>query len=86
MKLSNKILLPIIVIITVCLGISGTYTYFQTRDELVVNMVNSSLDSQMNTLIDSINGNSETRKIVEDELNSKNIALSKSIAELICCR
>ncbi|MBU3113533.1 methyl-accepting chemotaxis protein [Clostridium lacusfryxellense] len=83
MKLSNKILLPIIVIITLCLGISGTYTYFQTRDNLVVNMVNSSLDSQMNTLIDSINGNNETRKIVEDELNSKNIALSKSIAELI---
>jgi len=83
MRLANKILIPIIIIITVCLGISGVYTYLQTKDKLVLNMVNSSLDSQMNTLTDSINSNNETKKIVEDELNSKNIALSKSIAELI---
>lgn len=83
MKLANKILLPIIVLITVCFGVSGVYTYFQTKDKLVLNMVNVSLDSQMGTLIDSINSNNETKLIVQNELDSKNIALAKSVAELI---
>ncbi len=83
MKLANKILLPIIILITVCLGISGGYTYFQTKDNLVLDLVNSSLDIQMVTLIDSINSNNDTKKIVEEELNEKNIALAKSVAELI---
>ena len=83
MKLANKILLPIIILITVCLGISGVYTYFQTKDNLVLNMVNASLDSEMGTLIDSINSNNETKIIVQDELDRKNISLAKSVAQLI---
>lgn len=83
MKLANKILLPIVVIITLCLGLSGIYTYYETKNNLVVSMVNSSLDSQMGTLIDSITNNNETKKIVQDELDRKNISIAKSVAELI---
>jgi methyl-accepting chemotaxis protein len=82
-KLANKILIPIIALITVCLGISGVYTYLHTKNNLVVNMVNSSLDSQMGTLIDSIKNNDDTKKIVQDALDKKNIALAKSVAEMI---
>lgn len=83
MKLANKILIPIIVLITVCLGISGVYTYLQTKDNLVVNIINSSLDNQMGTLIESIKNNNETKQIVQDELDRKNVALAKSIAQII---
>jgi methyl-accepting chemotaxis protein len=83
MKLANKFLMPIIVLITVCLGISGVYTYFQTKDNLVVNIINSSLDNQMGTLIDSIKNNDDTKKIVQDELDRKNISLAKSVAQII---
>jgi methyl-accepting chemotaxis protein len=83
MKLANKILIPIIILITVCLGISGAYTYIQTKDNLMVNIVNSNLDNQMGTLIDSIKNNDETKKIVQDELDRKNIALAKSVAQII---
>jgi len=83
MKLANKILIPIVFLITACLGISGVYTYIQTKNNLVVSIVNSNLDNQMSTLVDSINNNNETKKIVQDELDKKNISLAKSVAELI---
>ncbi|MBC8062766.1 MAG: methyl-accepting chemotaxis protein, partial [Clostridiaceae bacterium] len=83
MKLANKILIPIIILITACLGISGVYTYLQTKDNLVLNIINASLDSQMGTLIDSIKNNDDTKKIVQVELDKKNIAIAKSVAEMI---
>jgi methyl-accepting chemotaxis protein len=83
MKLANKILIPIIVLITVCLGISGVYTYLQTKNKLVVNIINSNLTNQMSTLVDSIKNNDDTKKIVQDALDKKNISLAKSVAEII---
>ena len=83
MKLANKILIPIIILITACLSISGIYTYFQTKNNLAVSMVNSSLNNQMGTLIDSIKSNDTAKKIVQDSLDKKNIALANSVAQLI---
>ena len=83
MKLANKILIPIVILIAACLGISGVYTYLQTKDNLLLNVVNSNLDNQMSTLIDTIKNNDDTKKIVQEELDKKNIALAKSVAEII---
>lgn len=83
MRLRSKILIPIILIIIIAMSILAAFSYKTIKDDLALSMVEEQLDSQLTTVIDTVNARQNMMKITKEALNEKGIALTKSIAQLI---
>lgn len=83
MKLRGKILIPIILIIVIAMSILGAFSYTSIKKDLVLSMVESQLQSELNTVISISESRENMMEITKGELNDKSIALAKSVAQLI---
>jgi len=83
MKLRRKLLIPVIGVILVANIVIGLLIYNQIQEKLIIDMIESQMDSQLDNLTESIN----TRRSVEETffttLDEKNLDLAQSVAEAI---
>lgn len=83
MKLRNKLQLPIIIVFLIAIILLGGTIYFQIRDGLITNLIESQMDSQIDNLAQNIAMRTEIEAVTFNALDEKNLDLSKAIAEII---
>jgi methyl-accepting chemotaxis protein len=83
MKITGKFLVPILVLLILAIGGSGLFNYYQSKNNIIVSMVHSQLDNSMNSVVDSLKSGQNAIELTKDALDSKHIALTKSIAQMI---
>lgn len=79
MRLRNKLQLPIIFVFLISIILLGGTIYFQIRDGLIENQ----MDSQIDNLVHSIMMRTDIEDVTFNALDEKNLDLAKSIAEII---
>ncbi|WP_430884957.1 methyl-accepting chemotaxis protein [Fusibacter sp. JL216-2] len=83
MKLKNKLLLPVILVLVASITVLGFVIFNQIENELVRNLIKEQMDSQLDNLTENI----VTRREVEDTffktLDDKNLDLTEAVAEMI---
>lgn len=82
MKLRNKILLPVILVLIAAVSFISLTTYFIARGT-VKEMIDLEMDAAINNITAAEKLANEITEIVIKELDSKNIALAKALAEII---
>jgi methyl-accepting chemotaxis protein len=83
MKITGKFLMPIIVLLILAIGGSGSFTYFQSKNKVIISMVNNQLDNSLISVVNSLNSGQKAIELTKDALDSKHIALTKSVAQMI---
>lgn len=83
MKLQNKILGPIIAIITVGIIILGILTMNSVYNGLTIGLIKSQMSSQLDNLVENVKSREAVVDLVFSTVNEKNLDLTKSVAELI---
>jgi hypothetical protein len=82
MKLKWKISLPVLALLLISTLLITLISYTKTKtsvDGLVDNMIDSNLD----TLEHLLNHAEETEKVVSEEMDIKNLALTRALAEIV---
>ena len=82
MRLRNKILLPVILILSVAVVSISVVTYAIARHS-VMDMVDAEMDSVINNFYVADHLSRNVTEIVMRELDTKNIALARALAEII---
>jgi len=82
MKLSAKILIPVLLIISLTTGTLGIYSYFYSRN-VVFGMVEAQMNSELSTVTNMIHSSMETMEVTREEIDRKNLALARSVAEIV---
>lgn len=82
MKLTTKILIPIICIIALSVGSLGWFSYNKAT-QLALYMMKQDMTDTLNSLEKTINDRVEAKKTVQNFVNKQHIALTKLIAKLI---
>jgi methyl-accepting chemotaxis protein len=82
MKLKWKITLPVLSLLLASTFLTTLLNYTTTKNS-IEQMVDSIIESNLDTLTDEISRALATEKIVFDELSNKNISLARSIAEML---
>jgi len=82
MKLRNKILLPVMIILAAAVSSISAVNYFIAR-QTVKDMVDEEMNSVINNFHIAERLSSEITGIVMRELDSKNIALARALAEIV---
>jgi len=85
MKLSTKILIPIIVILIAAMVGSGIYGYLKAKD-IAEMMMFEEMDSALNTVINTMEERKEVMEITRTALNDKGIQVARAAAEIIASR
>lgn len=86
MKLRNKILIPIITILSLAITTLAVYTNSEVKNNLILKMVYTQLDSHLETVVNTIKSNENIKNITNEakqSIDKKNVAITKSIANLI---
>jgi len=83
MKIKGKILIPIIAVILVANIILGLVIYNQVGGKLILDMVESQMNSQLDNLIGNIETRHQTEETFFTTLDEKNLDLAQSVAEAI---
>jgi len=82
MKLRNKILIPVIVILVTAVSLISIINYFIAR-QTVTEMIDTEMDAVISNILAAERLSKEITNIVIDELNIKNISLARALAEII---
>jgi methyl-accepting chemotaxis protein len=80
MKITGKFLTPILIILVIALGGSGLFNYYQSKNSIIIGMVNSQLDNTLTSIINTLESDNKTLTLTKETLDNKHIALAKSIA------
>lgn len=83
MSLRKKIIIPVVAIIILSIASLAFYGNLQIKNNLVLQMVNAQLNSQLDTVVDIVKSRENIMEITKDEINKRNIKITRSIAELI---
>ena len=83
MKLRAKLMLPIIGIIVIAFTCLGIVTFTQMRNNLVMDMVESQVNSQLDNLIANVETRREVEQLFFATLDEKNLDMTEAVAEVI---
>jgi len=82
MKLKQKILLPVSIILVLGTLVLVFFSYLYSKNT-TLSMVNSQIRSSLDTFSDNIKNQEDVENYVSDYLNEKNLSLAYSIAKII---
>lgn len=82
MKLKNKVLIPITLIIVLSITILSIFSFSQVNN-LISRIIYNQLNGQLNTVIGTIQNSENIMDITKASLNDKNISIANSIAQII---
>jgi len=82
MKLRNKILIPIIIILIIAVAITGLYGYNKAEDIALI-IMNAAMKDTVTTVTDTMQQRIEIMDVTKKALEKKNMALAKTVAGLI---
>ncbi|MCC5912272.1 MAG: methyl-accepting chemotaxis protein [Clostridiaceae bacterium] len=82
MKLSTKILTPVLIIVFLATAVLGGYSYFYSRN-IVLTMVEIQMDSEIDTVSNMIDSSIQTMEVTKREIDEKNISLAHAVAQII---
>jgi len=82
MKLREKILIPVMVILLTVVATISLVNYFIAR-RIVTEMADTEMDAAIANIIAAEQLSEEITKLVMDELDAKNISLSRALAEIV---
>ncbi|WP_170311557.1 methyl-accepting chemotaxis protein [Vallitalea okinawensis] len=83
MKLKNKLLIPVIVIVIFSITTIASFIFVGVKDNLIRHMIDSQLNSELNTLDNTIESNEQVIVTIQKALDDQNIAIAKSVSNLI---
>jgi methyl-accepting chemotaxis protein len=83
MKITNKILFPVILLLIVTIGGSGIITYHQSREKILLSMVDAQLNNTLTSIFNKMESDKKALDATRQVLDEKHLAISKSIAEMI---
>lgn len=83
MKLQRKLIIPIVGIVIIGFLALGIITYSSIYNGLTMGLIQSQMESQLENLIDNIQEINEVNALVNETVDSDNIALTKAIATII---
>lgn len=82
MKLGQKLLIPIIIVSLAALSMVGVSSYIYMQEE-VDKIYKTQIDAVINTLDDEMRRTEELTAFVLGEIDEKNLALSRALAEIV---
>jgi len=82
MKLKGKILLPVVLILVIAVTAISVVNYIFARN-IVTEMIDAEMDAAMSNILAAEQLSSEITSIVIGEINSKDTALARALAEII---
>lgn len=83
MKITGKFLSPIIILLVIAVGGSGLINYYQSKNNIIIGMVNGQLDNTLNSAVNTLESNNIAISLTKEALDNKHIALTKTIAEML---
>ncbi|QNO15962.1 methyl-accepting chemotaxis protein [Alkalicella caledoniensis] len=82
MKLRDKLLIPILLLLTITIGVIGIFNYTQTKNR-ITDMFHDEMENVLNNTVQSVISGQRAIEITTTSLNESNLSLTQSIAELI---
>ncbi|MCH4889954.1 HAMP domain-containing protein [Acidaminobacter sp. JC074] len=83
MKLKNKVLIPVLLILLIAIVGLGGIIFFQIENKLVLGLIEEQMESQLDNIEESINTRREVEATFFHTLDEKNLDLAKAVAEAI---
>ena len=82
MKLKWKIALPVLALMLLSTLATTLMNYFITRNS-INNIVETIIESNLTTLVSQVERTSKTEQVLFDEMDKKNLALTRAFAEIV---
>ena len=82
MKLKWKIALPVLALLLLAALLTTTVNYFVTRSS-IDNIVDTIIESNLDTLVSQVGRAATIEQVMSEDMDSKNIALTRAFAEII---
>lgn len=83
MKLKNKLLIPVLLVLLVAIFALGFVIFNQIENQLVLGLIQDQMSSQLDNLTENISTRRQVEQTFFDTLDEKNLDLAKSVAEMI---
>jgi len=83
MKLKNKVLLPVLLVLVLAIMVLGLVIFNQIENKLVLNLVEDQVTSQLDNLTENIITRRNVEETFFNTLDEKNLDLATSIAEML---
>lgn len=83
MKITGKFLAPILALIIFAIGGSGIFNYYQSRNNIIISMVNNQLSNSLTSAVGALESGGKAIALTREALDKKHIALTKAISQMI---